>query len=151
NANRRNARLSTGPRRTDRTRFNGLTHGLCATEVVIPGEDPAAFEAERGAYFDDWKPQSHTRAVLVERMAVASWRLRRAGRAEAALSATLADEAGRSFDAEVAARVDRAIARFEDDPRAALSLLESHAAGLDRLLVSWAGLVEALAAGPAGW
>ena len=46
NANRRNARLSTGPRRTDRTRFNGLTHGLCATEVVIPGEDPAEFELD---------------------------------------------------------------------------------------------------------
>ncbi len=82
---------------------------------------------------------------------MASWRLRRAVRSEAAFYARLADDAGRGFDAEVAARVERAIDRFEDEPRAALTLLESHAAGLDRLLVSWGGLVEALAAGPSGW
>ena len=150
-ANRENAKRSSGPNRTDRTRFNGLKHGLRAEQVVLPGEDPAEFEAELQAWLDDWRPRSHTRAVLVERAAVASWRLRRAVRSEAAHRAKLADDAGRSFDAEVAARVDRAIARFDDDPRAALMLLESHAAGLDRLLVSWGGLVEALEAGPAGW
>ena len=150
-ANRNNSKRSTGPARTDATRFNGLKHGLRAEQVVLPGEDPAEFEAERRGWLDDWRPQSHTRAVLVERAAVASWRLRRAVRSEAAFYARLADDAGRAFDAEVAARVERAIDRFEDEPRAALTLLESHAAGLDRLLVSWGGLVEALAAGPGGW
>ena len=150
-ANRANATRSSGPLRTDRTRFNGLKHGLRAEQVVLPGEDPAEFEAERRGWLDDWRPMSHTRAVLVERAAIASWRLRRAVRSEAAFFARLADDAGRSFDAEVAAKVERAIDRFEDDPRAALMLLESHAAGIDRLLVSWGGLVEALEAGPGGW
>ena len=150
-ANRNNAKRSTGPARTDRTRFNGLKHGLRAEQVVLPGESQDEFEAELKAWLDDWRPQSHTRAVLVERAAVASWRLRRAVRSEAAFYARLADDAGRGFDAEVAARVERAIDRFEDEPRAALTLLESHAAGLDRLLVSWGGLVEALAGGPGGW
>ena len=150
-ASRINGSRSKGPADRSRVRFNGLKHGLRAEQVVLPGEDPAEFEAELKAWLDDWRPQSHTRAVLVERAAIASWRLRRAVRSEAAFYARLADDAGRGFDAEVAARVERAIDRFEDEPMAALTLLESHAAGLDRLLVSWGGLVEALAGGPGGW
>jgi hypothetical protein len=150
-ANRKNARKSTGPNNTDRTRFNGLRHGLRAEQYVLPGEDPAAFRAELDAWFDDWGPRSHTRAVLVRRAAVASWRLDRATLSESAHRARLADDAARGFDAEVAARVARAVDRFDDDPMAALSLLESHAAGIDRLLVSWGGLVEALGSGPGGW
>ena len=57
-ANRKNAKKSTGPRDTDRTRFNGLKHGLRAEQVVLPGEDPAAFRAEVEAWFDDWRPRS---------------------------------------------------------------------------------------------
>ena len=64
-ANRNNSKRSTGPVRTDATRFNGLKHGLRAEQVVLPGEDPAEFEAELQAWLDDWKPKSHTRAVLV--------------------------------------------------------------------------------------
>jgi hypothetical protein len=130
-ANRNNAKRSTGPNNTARTRFNNLKHGLRAEEVVLPGEDPAAFEAERRAWTDDWKPRSHTRAVLVERAAVASWRLRRAARAESALRARLADDAGRAFDSEAQLRVERAGDRLEDDPKAALSLLEATALGID--------------------
>src|SRR5438309_4957723 len=136
-ANRNNAKKSTGPKCTDITRFNGLKHGLRAEEVVLPGEDPSEFEAERNAWLRDWGPMSRTRAVLVERAAVASWRLRRATRAEAALRRQRGEEAASAFDLDEAARVQRAIGRFDDDPAAALSLLESHAAGLDRLLVSW--------------
>src|SRR3954469_8140303 len=48
-ANRKNAQKSTGPRDTARTRFNGLKPGLRAEQVVLPGEAPAAFEAEKQA------------------------------------------------------------------------------------------------------
>ncbi len=150
-ANRRNASRSTGPGRTDRTRFNGLKHGLRAEQVVLPGEDPAEFEAERQAWIDDWRPKSHTRAVLVERAAVASWRLRRAVRSEAATRSRAADDAAFAFDAELRERVERAVDRFEDDPKAALSLLESTAAGIDRLLGAWGELDAALESGPAAW
>ena len=79
-ANRRNARLSTGPKDTSRTRFNGLKHGLRSEQGVLPGESRDEFDAERDGWFGDWRPMTHTRAVLVERAAVASWRLRRAVR-----------------------------------------------------------------------
>ena len=59
-ANRKNALKSTGPKSRpgkDKTRFNGLKHGLRAEQVVLPGEDPAEFAAELKGWSDDWKPQ----------------------------------------------------------------------------------------------
>ena len=150
-ANRRNSLLSTGPRDTSRTRFNGLTHGLCSRHVSLPGEDPGEFDAEVKGWAGDWQPPTHTRAVLVEIAAVATLRLRRSIRSEAALFAKLAGDAGRAFDREQDDRVERAVDRFEDDPHAALALLESHAPGIDRLLRAWGEMAEALESGPAGW
>ena len=150
-SNRENARKSTGPKDTSRTRYNGLKHGLRSDHVVLPGESHEEFDAERDAWFGDCKPITHIRAVLVERAVVASWRLRRCVRAEAALFARLADDAGRAYDREQLDRVDRDVDRFEDDPSAALSLLMSHAPGIDRLLRGWAEMAEALEQGPAGW
>src|SRR4051794_20074973 len=46
NANRANARKSTGPRTPEgkmASRLNGVTHGMCCTlPVVLPGEDAGA-------------------------------------------------------------------------------------------------------------
>src|SRR5271163_1537312 len=84
-ANRANASHSTGPRSSAgkaKSRLNALKHGLRAEQVVIPGEDPLAFEAECAAWAADWQPRSHTRAILVERAAATSWRLRRCVRIE---------------------------------------------------------------------
>src|SRR5205807_3400512 len=76
-ASRRNGARGKGPLRPEtreKVKFNGLKHGLRAEQVVLPGEDPAEFEAEVRAWFDDYDPQSHTRAVLCRRAAEASWR-----------------------------------------------------------------------------
>jgi hypothetical protein len=133
------------------SKFNGLKHGLRAEHVVLPGEDPAAFEAERQAWINDWNPMSHTRAVLVERAAVASWRLRRSVRAEAAFLAERADNAAYAFDFERFNRVERALARADVDPVAAVTLLGLDAHGLDRLIASCGELERVLEAGPKGW
>jgi hypothetical protein len=150
-ANQNNSRRSTGPRDTTRTRFNGLKHGLRAEQVVLPGEDPAEFEAEKQAWFDDWEPQSHTRAVLVERAALASWRLRRCARTEAARLRKLAAKAAKKFDATNEALERLALERFERDAAGGLKMLEADPYGLDRLLTWWGELDNALADGPAGW
>ncbi len=103
-ASRINGAKSRGPKTPGGkaiTRFNGLTHTLCAAQAVLPGEDPAQFQAHRDALFDDWQPMSYTRALLVERVAIASWRLRRApSLSEASLRGRAADDAVRAFDGE---------------------------------------------------
>ncbi len=153
-ASRINGAKSRGPTSPEGkaiTRFNGLTHRLCAVQAVLPGEDPAEFEAHRGALFDDWQPMSYTRSLLVERLAIASWRLRRAVTSESALRARAADDAVRAYDDQRQEAVERAVDRFEDDPRAALTLLQSSALGIDRLMAAWGELDAALEGGPAGW
>ena len=47
-ANRLNAQKSTGPSTPEgraAVRLNGLKYGLYAETLILPGEDPAAFEA----------------------------------------------------------------------------------------------------------
>ncbi len=153
-ASRVNGAKSRGPTSPEGkaiTRFNGLTHTLCAVQAVLPGEDPAEFQAHRDALFDDWRPMSYTRSLLVERLAIASWRLRRAVLSEASLRGRAADDAVRAFDDQRQEAVERAVDRFEDDPRAALTLLRSSALGIDRLMAAWGELDAALEGGPAGW
>ena len=94
-ANARNAQKSTGPRSVggkDRTRYNALKHGLRCDLTVIPGEDPAQYEAELGAWLAEWGPQDVTRMRLVEKGMRSTWRLARIFRAENALYANLALE-----------------------------------------------------------
>ncbi len=86
-ANRRNAQRSTGPRTPEgksRSRFNGLRHGLAATVRVLPGEDPAAFQARVDAVVESFAPQNQVQVNLLERVAATTWSLERATRAEAA-------------------------------------------------------------------
>ncbi|MGO9466805.1 MAG: hypothetical protein ACLQVF_21905 [Isosphaeraceae bacterium] len=86
-ANRKNAQRSTGPRTPEgksRSRFNGLQHGLAATVPVLPGEDPAAFQARVDAVMDSFAPQNQVEVELLERVAATSWSLDRATRAEVA-------------------------------------------------------------------
>ena len=52
-ANRRNARKSTGPRTQegkDRSKMNATTHGCRAETLVLPEEDPVELEARRAAW-----------------------------------------------------------------------------------------------------
>jgi hypothetical protein len=87
-ANRRNARLSTGPVTEEgkrRSRQNALRHGLTA-ETVIDAleyvEDYAAFEM---AVTADYDAQSAVERELVLRLASLLWRLRRATTIESGL------------------------------------------------------------------
>jgi hypothetical protein len=87
-ANRRNARLSTGPvteegKRTSRQ--NAVRHGLTAETVIgalEDAEDYAAFEMAVTAHYD---AQSAVERELVLRLASLLWRLRRATAIEAGL------------------------------------------------------------------
>ncbi len=157
-ASRINGKKSKGPITPDgknTSKFNGLKHGLRSNQVVLPGESAAEFNAELKGWADDWKPSGHTAAVLVERAAVASWRLRRCVRAEAGMLLELAagrrdderpddDNDNDGVDDELREKLDGAEDAFDTDPAGALAELRSTPEGVDRLLGLWDHIAEAL-------
>jgi hypothetical protein len=93
-ANRANARKSTGPRTPEgkeRASRNAVKHGLLAREAVIPGEDPEEFEAYRQWMLAELDPTGPMEEILAGRVVGLSWRLRRAERLQNAAFAALDD------------------------------------------------------------
>jgi hypothetical protein len=88
-ANQENARRSTGPRTPEgkaNVRFNAVKHGLLAQEVIVPVGDEqekrGEFESRLEELWQHYAPVGPVEEMLVEKIAVAYWRLRRATRAE---------------------------------------------------------------------
>ncbi len=112
-ANRQNAQHSTGPTTPEGRaagRLNGLKHGLCAETIVVPGEDPAAFEAMLEAYRAEYKPATPSAEFLVRQVAMADWRLLRLHRLEASFHTLKHKELDRTRREDL---------QFDDDARLA--------------------------------
>src|SRR3954467_15342132 len=87
-ANRRNARLSTGPVTHEgkrRSRQNALRHGLTAETVINALEDAEDYAAFEMAVTADYEASSAVERELVLRLASLLWRLRRATAIESGL------------------------------------------------------------------
>jgi hypothetical protein len=87
-ANRRNARLSTGPVTEEgkkRSRQNALRHGLTAETVIDALEDAEDYAAFERTVTADYDAQSAVERELVLRLASLLWRLRRATTIESGL------------------------------------------------------------------
>jgi hypothetical protein len=75
-SSRINGRKSRGPKSEAakaRSRYNALKHGMRAESILLPGEDPAEFEARRLALHTEIQPQNALEAELVDRLARESW------------------------------------------------------------------------------
>ena len=104
-ANRANAQHSTGPRTESgkqRSSLNAIRHGLTAQTIVLPSEDPAAYQAHRRQFFEEYQPATATETQLVQELTDTSWRLNRIPLLEADLLARAAnpptEEARIAFD-----------------------------------------------------
>src|SRR3954466_594662 len=87
-ANRRNARRSTGPITEEgkqRSRCNAVRHGLTAETVIGALEDAEDYKAFEAAITADYDAQSAVDRELVLRLASLLWRLRRATTMETGL------------------------------------------------------------------
>jgi hypothetical protein len=87
-ANRRNARRSTGPITEEgkqRSRCNAIRHGLTAETVIGALEDAEDYQAFEAAVIADYDAQSAVERELVLRLASLLWRLRRATTMETGL------------------------------------------------------------------
>ena len=79
--NRANAQHSTGPRTPDgklASSRNSFKHGLSTGQIIMPGEDPAAFEELRQSLMEEHQPASLTEELLVNEMAQSYWLEQRA-------------------------------------------------------------------------
>ncbi len=95
-ANRRNARKSTGPTTAEgkkRSRCNAVRHGLVAETVIGALEDAEDYRAFEAAIIADYDAQSTVERELVLRLASLLWRLRRATTMETGLFEIQADYA----------------------------------------------------------
>ena len=93
-ANRRNARKSTGPNTEEgkqRSRCNAVRHGLTAETVIGALEDAEDYKAFEAAIIADYDAQSAVERELVLRLASLLWRLRRATTMETGLFEIQAD------------------------------------------------------------
>ena len=89
-ANKANALKSTGPRTDNgksKSRHNALKHGLTASEIVIPGEDPEIYLEFRERLLSELLPQRALEEDLADRIVTTLWRLRRIPRLENAFFA----------------------------------------------------------------
>ena len=92
NANRRNAKKSTGPKTgvpsgsgKGESSRNGLSHGLCANKHILSGEDPDDFLFLVQDLLDRFRPEGPGEEKLVLRIAADQWRLDRAFPMEAGI------------------------------------------------------------------
>src|SRR3954465_12681359 len=86
-ANRLNAQKSTGPSTPEgraAVSLNSLKYGLYAETLILPGEDPAAFEALLDRLDAEHQPITLTEETFVSQIAMATWRRARIQRMEAA-------------------------------------------------------------------
>jgi hypothetical protein len=94
-ANLANAQASTGPTTAagkERSSHNALKHGLTASTVLIPGEDPAEYEKFKQDLTAFWAPQQAAEIAFIDEMISVQWRLKRCERLEAnILSADVPD------------------------------------------------------------
>src|SRR3984893_6480985 len=93
-ANRRNARKSTGPiteEGKERSRCNAVRHGLTAETVIGALEDAEDYRAFEAGVIADYDAQSAVERELVLRLASLLWRLRRATTMETGLFEIQAD------------------------------------------------------------
>ncbi len=85
-ANRRNARKSTGPRSAEGkaiSRLNALKTGIDARSHVIHGEDPCDLDTLAAEYRERFRPATPEARCLVDTLVNSEWLLRRLRRAEA--------------------------------------------------------------------
>lgn len=140
-ANRKNAQLSTGPKTAEgkaAVKWNAVKHGLLAKEAVIRTgdgrESKTEFSTLLASLTKDLKPEGVLEEMLVEKIAVCYWRLRRALRCEVGEIRGTLD----TYD------FDRAVRRMEASNRA-LQFPSDAARGCEKeLIMSTAGIQQLL-------
>src|SRR4051812_25759032 len=84
-ANAENSQKSTGPRTKEgkkKSSMNALKHGLTSKEVVLPNEDPKAYQERLTEWLKYFRPENPAQAASIERAVTSKWKLDRCTRLE---------------------------------------------------------------------
>jgi hypothetical protein len=76
-ANRNNAKKSTGPGDTSVTRYNRTDHGFRGSRIVLPTENPEDYKAMSEMLIEDLQPIGFYEDYLVKRIGDRMWELER--------------------------------------------------------------------------
>lgn len=88
NANRRNAKLSTGPKTEEgkgAVAQNALKHGVFSRQILLEGESKKDFENLAAELYDHFRPHGFLERLFWERALAAAWRLSRVTQMESML------------------------------------------------------------------
>jgi hypothetical protein len=94
-ANRKNARASTGPRTPEgknATGQNAVVHGLTARAILLGREDPQEFQRLRADILAEIGPRGALEGEVADQIVETLWRLRRVPSFERALFAALEEK-----------------------------------------------------------
>lgn len=144
NANRRNARLSTGPKTLEgkaRSRANALKHGLCASVVVA--EDSELIESRARDLYNALKPQNAYHLWVVDIAAVASVRIDRCIRQERRCRDKRSLRAELFWDDDRQLEAARLGSLLQGNPDEVVKALKRTPQGCEWLMTRWAMLAHA--------
>lgn len=85
-ANRLNSQLSTGPTTPEgksASASNSLKHGIYSTAILLPNEDPDAYQSMCNEFFTGLHPIGPLERTLVQRLIDCQWRMNRLDAIEA--------------------------------------------------------------------
>ena len=140
-ANNGNRNLSTGPQSPEgkaKSRLNAITHGLTSAKLVVLQTESADDYARLvSGFVDTFRPATEPEICLVEEMANAQWKRRRAERMETALlDLSLIEIEGKLdsvFDGEIDSDMKMALAyRDAHHGNGCMANLERHIVRLSR-------------------
>jgi len=144
--NQLNAQHSKGPTSDEgkaKASQNALKHGFTAKVLTLPGENPDVIQAQADAWHEATQPEGHNEESLVDQLALATLRLERLARAEAAILAAQTVEAKTQWDCEQQRKLVKYSQQLQHDPALSLIELESFGAGARWLLDRWVELEAA--------
>ena len=142
-SSRANGARSRGPTTEEgklRASENAMRHGLLAKCVVVPGESGELFEAMLGQHLERFEPADGVEFAMVEDLAAAYWRMRRAWAMETAMLGEALGE--QPPEGTGAARLARAFRALAAEP--GLGLLHRYEARLHRMYQRALGNLAAL-------
>jgi hypothetical protein len=146
-ANRNNAKRSTGPRSElgrKRARANSVLHGMAGSGVVLPDEEAEALRQRMEAWRSSYRLGSLEDEWVYEKMVMSTVRIDRCQKEEMAIRSTEASRAALSWEEDRAREAETIGARLAKRPSIVARELLRTTQGCDWLLDRWRALGEAL-------